>query len=523
MDDRMYSKKLLTTLLLTLLIVLAACGGGGQDSESAGGEDEAEDLTNNDAEDTLVVGLDDDPPLLDPHLSTAQVESQIFKANYETLINVDENLDPIPGLAKDWDVSEDGLTYTFYLQEGVTFHDGADFNAEAVKYNFERILDEDLGSPNASDLRLIEEMSVEDEYTFVVELEETFAPFLSGLSHRAGQIVSPKAAEDEEIDLSNEPVGTGPFQFVDRTAQSHLEFERFDDYWGESPDYKYLEYHAFSNEDTRITNLVSGDLDIVNRIAHKDIEQLEENPEINMSEEDGIGFQGLMLNTDREPFDNQKVRQAMNYAVDRDAITEVVFHNGAEPAVSPFAPSSWANNPDLEVPDREVEKAQELLEESGVEDLSFTLTVSPSPAEQQLSEMLKSMLDDVGFEVEIEQVEFGAILDRMYEGDYDVARLGWSGRVDPDGNAYSWFHTDETYNFTGSSNEQLDELLVDARTTVDQNERQEMYRQAAEILWDEAPYIFLYHENDYKPMKDNVQGFNHVPDGLIRPADLTLE
>ncbi len=521
----MYAKRIVVMLTLLSLVVLAACGGddeGAEESDPSDSEGEGTETSEGDG-DMLVVGLDDDPPLLDPHLSTAQVESQIFLSVYETVVTVDENLDIQPGLAEDWEVSDDGTTYTFYLQEDVTFHDGTEFNAEALEYNFERILDEELGSPASSDLALIDTMTVEGEHTLVVELEEPFAPFLAGLTHRAGQVVSPEAAEDEEVDLSNHPVGTGPYQFEEAVAQSHISFEAYEDYWGEAPGVDQLEYRTFTNEDTRITNLTSGELDIVNRVAYKDIEQLEEDPEIEMSYEDGIGFQGMMLNTNRAPFDNQEVRQAMNYAVDREAIAEVVFHGGVNPSVSPFAPSSWANNPDLEVPERDAERAQELLESSAVDDLSFTLSIRPSPAEQQLGEMLQSMLNEVGFEVELEQVEFGTMLDNMYEEDYDVARLGWSGRVDPDGNIYSWFHTGETYNFTGSNNEELDELLVEARTSTDQGEREEMYHEAAEILWDDAPYIFLYHENDYKPMKENVQGFNHVPDGLIRTSELYFE
>lgn len=514
-------RKLLMFLFVLALSVLAACS---SDSSTTTGEAATGSSSDTDvsSKDTLRIGLDDDPPQLDPHLSSAAVDRQTFQSLYNKLIDIDENLEFVPELATSWKESEDGLTYVFTLQEGVKFHDGTDFNAEAVKYNFDRMLDPDFASPRFSELNMVKEVNVLGDYEIEVVLSEPFAPFLSVLTDRAGMMVSPAAAEELGKDFANQPVGTGPYKFVDRQTQSHIKLERFEDYWGEAPAIANVEIRPFPDANVRVTNLVSGDLDLLNKVAYKDIQALKDNPDITLLEKDALGFQGLHLNTQAEPFTNKAIRQAVNLAIDRQAISEVVFHNGAVPAVSPFAPESWAA-PDFEQPNADIEKAKALVAESGMTDVSFTLKINAKPEEQQMAQMIQSMLKEVGITMDIEIVEFGTMLDQLDSGDFEAVRLGWSGRTDPDGNTYRFFSTDAANNYSSYTNPVMDDLLNKGRTTIDQAERAAIYEKVSEVLWEDAPYVFIYHERDYKAMKSYVKGFEHIADTMVRTDTVYFE
>mgnify|MGYP000376160588 CR=1 FL=1 len=516
-------KVLLIFISLVFALVLAACssGDGEEASNEASGEASGESASAG-SKDTLVIGLDADPPQLDPHLSSAAVDRQTFQSIYNKLIDINEDLEFIPELATDWKVSDDGLVYTFNLQEDVLFHDGTPFNAEAVKFNFERMLDPEMSSPRFSEINMISEVNVLDEFQVEIVLSEPSAPFLSALTDRAGMMVSPAAVEELGDDFANKPVGTGPYKFEERVAQSHISLTRNDDYWRGTPAIANIEILPYSDSNVRVTNLVSGELDLLNKIAYKDIESLGNNPAITLQEKDSLGFQGIHLNTEVEPFDNKAVRQAINLAIDREAITNVVFHGGATPSVSPFAPSSWAA-PDFEFPNADVEEAKAILDGAGLSDISFTLKISPSPEDEQTAQMIQSMLSEIGITVEIEMVEFGTLLDQMASGDFEAARNGWSGRIDPDGNTYRFFYSDASNNYTNYSNPEMDELLDEGREIGEQAERADIYSQITDILWEDAPYIFLYHEKDYKAMKSYVKGFNHIPDTMIRTESIYFE
>ncbi|MBS4224154.1 ABC transporter substrate-binding protein [Lederbergia citrea] len=516
-------RKLLFLLIVSIFaIITTACGSNSSSTEGKETKNAANSKTKLESKDTLVIGLDDDPPQLDPHMSSAAVDRQTFQSLYNKLVDIDENLDIIPELAKEWDISEDGKTYTFKLEENVVFHDGTPFNAEAVKFNFDRMLDPDMGSPRTSEIASISEVNVKGDHEVEVKLKEAYSPFLAALTDRAGMMVSPTAVKELGKDFANKPVGTGPYKLEERVTQSHIKLTRFEDYWGEEPKIKNIVIKPFSDADVRVTNLVSGDLDIINKVAYKDLEDLRNNENITLLEKDSLQFQGIQLNNKVAPFDNKKVRQALNYAIDREAITKVVFHGGAVPAVSAFPDSSWAS-PGIEVPKADVEKAKALIKESGVEKVSFTLKITPKPEEQQIAQMLQSMLKAADIDMEIEMVEFGTMLEQQDKGDFVALRLGWSGRTDPDGNSYSWFYTGAPLNKSFYSNPKVDELFTEARLISDQAERAKLYKEISEIIWEDAPYIFLYHEKDYKAMKKNVKGFNHISDTMIRTETMYFE
>jgi peptide/nickel transport system substrate-binding protein len=517
--------KLPLLIALALIFIIAGCNSQTESNEGATEEQDGTTEANSSTEDkdTLVAGLDDDPPQLDPHFSTAAVDRQVFHSIYDKLVDVDEELNFIPQLAEDWKISDDKKTYTLFLRQGVKFHDGEPFNAEAVQFNFERMLDPKSGSSRTSELSSVESVEIVDEYTVDIHLKEPFSPFLAVLSDRAGMMVSPKAVQDKGEDFKNSPVGTGPFKFVERVKQDKIVLERNGDYWGGEPKFKKVIYRPYSDENVRLTNLLSGDVDIINKVPPKDVEDLQNNANITLSEKGSLGFQGLYLNNKSEPFNNKALRNALDLVINRDAIVKVALRGTAVPAAGPIPPGTWAYDESIEPKQQNIEKAKEIMKEAGYPDgFSFTLKITAKPVEEQISQMVQSMAAEAGIKVEIEKVEFGTMLDQMDNFEFNAVRLGWSGRTDPDGNIHALFHSTGYINY-GYSNPKMDELLEQARVETEQSVRKELYTQATKLGQDESPFIFIYHELDYKAYKNHVKGYPHIPDTMMRFHNVSIK
>jgi peptide/nickel transport system substrate-binding protein len=499
---------------LFALVALVGCGGGGAPQS-------------NTPPDTLYVALEAEPPELDPNLSSAYVDRQVMASLYDKLVDIDENGEIVPMLAKSYDVSDDGKVYTFHLRDGIKFHDGTEFNAEAVKYNLERYQEED--SVRSTEVEPIESVEAVDEYTVRVTLSEPFAPFLAVLTDRAGIMASPKAIEENNGRISKDPVGTGPFKFVERVRGDHITVEKNPDYWREGlPKIDKIEYRGIDDENVQYQNLQSGELDIIDSIPLVEFKELQESGDYNVSIEPGLGYQGVFLNVTQPPFDNKQLRQAVYRLVDRDAIVKAVLRGvGGEAGNSPFSEQSWAYSEESDsYPERSVEEAKALLEEAGKPDgFSFTLKTDPSPINQQIGQVIQNNLKPAGIDVKLEQEEFGTLLDDSTNGNFQALFLGWSGRIDPDLNIYDFTVTNGDFNDSGYSNPEVDKLLNEARTTSDRDRRKELYGQVMEILHEDVPYVYLYHNNSTTDfaMQPTVQGFEPYPDGILRLAGVSKE
>ncbi|MFW5787623.1 MAG: ABC transporter substrate-binding protein [Halanaerobiales bacterium] len=473
----------------------------------------------------LEIGLDADPPMLDPHLSTAMVDRQVFQSLYDTLIEIDENMELVPGLAEDWTIEEDGTRYVFELREDVVFHDGSKFDAEAVEYNFERMLDSDFASPRSSDLSLVKDFEVLDEYKIAVTLKEPFAPFLATLADRAGMMVSPESAEEEGEDFANQPVGTGPFKFVERKVQEEIILEKNEDYWKEGTPYlDRVVFRPFPDDNVRVLNLTDGDLDIIDTVPPKDMEKLETETTIKLSNKNGLGFQGIWVNKEKKPLDNDKLARALSLSIDRKALVDTVFKDAAVPGNSPFPPGTTMHDKDQKVPEVDPVAAEKLLKEAGKSDgYKLKLMVESNPTVEQTAEVIQSMASRVGIDVEIELIEFGSMVDRLEKGDYQAALLGWSGRVDPDGNTYRFFHSEGSMNDSNYENKEVDNILDKTREVTDNEERKKLFQEMMGEMNAELPYIFLYHPREISALKEEVKGFTPYPDGLFRLSEVWLE
>ena len=500
-------------LVIAALVVAMGCGGGGTPQS-------------NTPPGTLYVALEDEPPELDPNLSSAYVDRQVMASLYDKLVDINQEGEIVPMLAKSYEVSDDDLVYTFHLREGIKFHDGTEFNAEAVKYSLDRYQKED--SLRSTEVEPIKSVEAVDEYTVRVTLSEPFAPFLTVLTDRAGIIASPKAIEENNGRISKDPVGTGPFKFVERVRGDHITVKKNPDYWREGlPKLDKIIYKGITDENVQYQNLQSGELDLIDSIPLVEVSDLQKSGDYEVSIEPGLGYNGIWLNVTRPPFDNEKLRQAVYQLVDRQAVAKAALRNaGGTPANSPFSKQTWAYGKSDEYPPPSVEEAKQLLKEAGKPNgFSFTFKVDPSPLSQQIGQIIQSNLKPAGIKVRLEQVEFGTLLEQNTSGDFEAMFLGWSGRIDPDLNIYNFVVTDGDFNASGYSNPEVDKLLNEARTTSDRDRRKQLYDQVMEILHEEVPYVYLFHSNlttDFA-MQPTVQGFEPYPDGILRLAGVSKQ
>ncbi len=510
---------LVAAVMALVLLFAAGCGGGGNGDQASDGTDGTPKYGG-----TLNIALSSDAPRLDPGFSSSVYDRYVFQSIFDKLVDIDSNNEIVPMLAEKWDVSDDGLTYTFYLRKGVKFHDGTDFDAEAVKFNFERNMDP--ASPRKGELGAVKAVSVVDSHTVQVELKEPFAPFLSILTDRAGMMVSPKAAKELGENFANNPVGTGPFKFDSQIKGNTITLVKNEDYWQEGLPYlDSVVFKIITDTNVVATNLKSGQVDISDwRFPSKEIKNFESDPNFTVVNEASQNYNGFYLNVTKPPFDNKYARQALDVLIDRDALVDLIKDGAAVPAHSYFSPGNLAHGDSDIPPEPSLEKAKELLAKAGMPDgFTFTYKTAATPEQQRIAEMLQSMFKPAGITMNIEKLEFGTLLDQAIKGDFQAAALGWSGRPDPDQNIYDDVVTGGSLNYSRYSNPEVDKLLNEARRELDPEKRKAIYDEVMEILVDELPYIFTYHENNVICHSNKVHGFSYVSDGLIRTAKMWKE
>ena len=467
------------------------------------------------AAETLVVGLDADPPRLDPALSTAFVDRQVMNQIFDKLVDIDEKLKVVPMVAKSWKVTNGGLTYTFKLNTGIKFADGTPLDAAAVKYSIERNMTLE-GSARKGELGSVKDVTAPDAATVVITLKNPYGPLLAVLSDRSGMIVSPTAAKKAGADFANSPVGSGPFSFVSRKRQDNITLKANASYWRGKPKLDGLVYRPFPDGDVRVANLLSGAVQVITPVDPKDIATIQKNPKLDVTTFQGLGFQGVWMNVTRPPFNNKLVRQAFSATIDRDAVNKVVFLGTVKPAAGPFPPGTPAYSGSIKVQAADIALAKKKLAQASKPGVPFTLLTSPGAVNAQLAQLFQAMASQAGFAVKIETVEFGTLLDRADKKNFDAVMLGWSGRADPDGNIYDFFHTGGVNNQAGYSNPAIDSLLEKARAQNAMSARTATYNVALGKILDDSPYAFTYFSSNTVGAVKNLSGLKLVPDGILR-------
>jgi peptide/nickel transport system substrate-binding protein len=502
-------------LFLYSLVALVGC------SQSTSTSEDPADTTSADQDEKKVlnIGLGSYPTSIDPQLSGALVERHVHYSIFDTLFELNSDGKIVPGLVDSYELSDDGKIYTLKLKQGIKFHDGSEFNAEAVKFNIERYK-EDV-STRRSELSFVESVTVEDPYTVKIKLSDPFSPFISVLTDRSGMMVSPAAVEKYGEDFNSHPVGTGPYVFVSKVNGDNITLKKNENYWKGEVKIDEIVFKVFTNESSKVQNLISGQVDIIDTIPSKEIPTLEENPNLTAIYEPGTGYQMIYVNTQSETLNNKYLRQAVNKAIDRDAIVKVVYDGYAQPANSPFAPSHFAYGESDKIGKPNADEIRELLQKGGKPDgFTFTLQVSNTPVYQQLATVIKSMLKEHNINMEIELIEPSIVGTNGSSGNYEALAAQWSGRPDPDQNIYIFVVTGQPLNWPQISNPELDDLIIQARFESDEAGRKELYDQAMEIIHDEVPFIYLTHKFNTLGVSKNITGFEYISDGIIRTANL---
>ena len=502
----MFKKKKVVWLLITMLVLsftLAACGGGNGDGGNQSG-DKTE----------LIIAQGADAPTLDPHGTNDQPASRISKQIYNTLIFATEEMELVPALAETWE-SIDPLTWEFKLAEGVKFHNGEEFKASDVKFTFERML---KSEQVAHILGPVKEIEVVDDYKVRIITSEPFAPLLAHLTHTASSILNEKEVTERGADYGQHPVGTGPFKFDNWKSGDSITLKRFDDYFQGAADVETVVFRNIPEGTNRTIGLETGEIDIAYDIEPVDKSKVEDNDKLVLVEGPSFSSQYLGYNTKKAPFDNQKVRQAINYAVDVQEIIDVVLEGAGEVATSPLTGSIFGANTDIKGYEYNPEKAKELLAEAGYPDgFETTIWTNDSPVRETIATIVQAQLKEVGIEARTETVEWSAYLERTAAGEHDMFILGWTTVTgDADYGLYALYHSSQhggAGNRTFYSNPRVDELLDIGKTEPDQEKRKEAYKEAQEIIVEEAPQLFLYFQTDNVGMQNNIEGFKLHPAG----------
>src|SRR5215211_2654166 len=475
------------------------------------------------AQTTLRIGLPEDPDILDPTTARTYVGRIVFASFCDKLFDIDEKLNIVPQLALSHETSADGKEVTIKLRPGVKFHDGEKLDAEAAKFSLERHLTMQ-GSFRKPELATVDHVDVVDPLTIKLVLKTPFSPLIAQLTDRAGMMVSPKAAKEAGDRFGLKPVCAGPYKFVERVQQDRIVVEKFKDYWNkDNVHVDRIVYQPIVDSTVRLANLKSGGLDLAERLLATDLKEIRSDPKLKLSTALELGYQGLTINVgngerSKNPLgQNPKVRQALSYAIDREALTQVVF-NGE------FVPGNQWVNPEhpyfqkaFPVPKRDVAKAKALLKEAGVATpLTLDLMVPQNPETRQTAEVIQAMAADAGFDMKIRVVEFATSLKEAEEGRYQAYMLNWSGRPDPDGNIYIFAKSKAPQNYGGYSDPQVDAWLDEARTKSDPAERKAIYEKVAGKFLKEGSLIYLFHRKWFIAHTAKLQGIKLLPDGLVR-------
>lgn len=580
-----YRKIIAVVLAGAMTLSLAACGGGSKKettaestaettadgagdttapdesagSEAASGESEAAgdtasegagtaadgyvvQATNTDsksADNDLVIAIEGSVSSMDPANIPDTNAISATRGIYEMLVQFDENDELVGGLAESWEISDDSLTYTFHLREGVKFHDGTDFNAAAVKANYDRVVDKEnalrqrrhfvITAADETETMRLKSLETPDDYTVVMTLNEQWSPFLNRLTQFC--IISPKALEEYGNDIMYNACGTGPYKIVEWEEGDHTTMERNEDYWGEKPGVDTVTIKEVPEAGARTAMLQTGEADFIYPTPADQIEAVKATDDINILAADSNIMRYVTLNMDVKELSDVKVRQAMNYAIDQNAFIQLMYNGYAKPATS-LVPSIIGGYEEQTAYDYDLEKAKALMKEAGYED-GFKLTLWGDNSTQEIKGMtfIQQQLGQIGIEVEVLPMEPATVNEKIYvekdEATINMWYVNWSASdFTMDGSLrsllYSTMAPPMSANTVYYNNPEFDELLDKGLHTADAEEQATFYGPAQKMAWDDAPWLFLGNDQIIYSTKSYLSGVYVSPDGAFNYANAAL-
>jgi len=524
---------------VAVLLVLALTAGACSSIDSDEPADTGTDNRPVRAGGTLRVALAEEPDRLDPTLARTLVGRTVFNAICEKLYDVDENLNLVPQLASALpEISADGKTATIKIRSGVKFADGTTLDAAAVKTSLDRHRTL-TGSARASEMSSVDGVDVVDPSTVAIRLKGPFAPLTAVLADRAGMIMSPAALQARGEDFAAAPVCVGPFKFDSRVAQDRIEVVKDPNYYDAAKvKADRIVYSIIADSTTRFNNLRSGDVEVLDRPAATDVDALEADSNLRLLTSESLGYQGITVNLANRnglgkppaplaaPYAGPmaadvRARRAFELSLDREAINRVVFRGKYQPACGPISKGSpYSSDAAQECAAHDPAAAKQLLADAGLTTpVKVTMVIGNTPDGRRLGEAIQAQASEGGFDVQLQPTEFSAALDATDAGRFQMFQIGWSGRVDPDGNIASFLTTQGAQNIGGYSDPEVDQLIAQARAVNDEARRRDLYGQIISKAHEDLPIIYLYRTVNMTGVSAKVGGVKMYGDGIIRLAE----
>ncbi|MBO0958837.1 glutathione ABC transporter substrate-binding protein [Neobacillus sp. MM2021_6] len=515
-------KMLMLVALSAVLIV------GCSSKESAGEKKEGSKA----AAKEMVIAVNENFISMDPHNTGDTNSNSVQSAMLEGLLGFDPDGKVMKKLAEDYSISENAMEYTFKLRQGVKFHDGEAFNAEAVKANYERIMKDDSLRLNSRGFNLITSIDVINEYEIKITLKEPYAGMLTRFV--SAKIISPKLISEGKDKIGKNPIGTGPFKFVEWVQGDHLTVERFDEYWDKKDRVQKISYKPVPENGSRVAMLKTGEAHVIYPLPSQNIKELESTKDVEVEKIPSTIANYVSINTMKKPFDDPRVRQAMNYAVDKDAFIKVVKTGFGLPLDS-ILPSKTLHYAKQEVYDQKIEKAKQLLKEAGLEK-GFKTEIWGNTNSDTMKGMqfIQQQLKAIGIDVEIKSMEEGTLSDEIYgaqkpeDTKLQMWYVSWSAYPSDTTNAtkplfYSGSFPPNGANTAYYKNDQVDQWIEEVNKTADQGKQAEIYGNMQSTIYKDAPWIFLGVDEILAGKRKNVEGVVITPDGGIDVTDANLK
>jgi ABC-type transport system substrate-binding protein len=470
---------------------------------------------------TLRFGLSKDIANVNPFQRTLSVNKNIASIGFECLLAFDENGVLKPALATSWEASKDGLQYTFRLRKGVKFHNGKEMTAEDVIWSMQYAMDPKNTAYGRDGLLSVASLNAPDPLTLRVTLKESYVPFFARLSSiQAFPVVPQGSVPPGREKMALYPPGTGPFMMVDYKPNQLLAFKRFDGYWQKGlPHLQEIVFRPNEDDTVRFTALRAGDFDVVERIPYDQALRIEkgEIKGIGMEPAKAAGYRAIIFNTERPPFNNVKIRQAIAHAIDKGKLLDgMAWGLGIVADQKILKGSPWYVP--LQERKRDLEKAKALLREAG-HPAGLKIKAQMEKRNEAEAQLIQSQLKDAGVDLELEFMDFAKHQNDLREGDYTVTTFGGSTSIDPDLTYYMFFHTETSpkriSNFPRYSNARVDKLLEQGRSELDFQKRYRLYKEVAETIHEELPQITLGFTPYIFAYQSYVKDFQVDPSGFF--------
>ncbi|MFB6235112.1 MAG: ABC transporter substrate-binding protein [Halopenitus sp.] len=508
------------------MMAVAGCAGDESESTEGTGGSNGDDTESTpvDPDDIqeggkLVWGHSEVTQNLDIHQTATASTGRFLNSVYDSLVGLTSDLQlstdsdiASPGLATDWEVSDDLMTYTFTLREGVQFHDGTELTAEDVKYSYDRIANPDTGAIMQFVFDSTESVEVEDDYTVVINQSEQYQPLLRQLAFSGTSIV-PADSGDQ---LGEEPVGTGPFEFVMRQQGNRAELAAFDDYWGEGPYLDSVEERTVTDPDSRLTGIQEGDYDLINDIPLDNINDVvsDDSDDIKTRTWTPLSWAFLNMNNSEPPFDDPDFRKAVDFCIDKQGLVEGALYGNGKPTASPSFPASDFRNEDISPREQDFERAAELFEQSAYDvdefDLTFKVTTN-YPWHVDAATIMQQYFQQAGLNVEIQQLQWSDWLTQVFANqDFTLSMVNFFTFWEPAYMYTSLWTSDGAFNFRGYASEEYDQTVAEAARAANREEAIPLYQKAQEIVHEDVPDVMLWFRDGTVAAKNDVHGLDTI-------------